>query len=343
MESVYVMPDGTETCCACVYCHAPYVPHDARQATCGAAACTSRRREETRKARLASTPEAAQARRDAVKRWREANVSRVLAIKRERESKLRGGVIKAPYLLAAPVYAPHLPGGVCEIAFEPTPAHALAIENTRALHALLSTLRGKDHARSHPDVGLLVWPCRSGWAVYWHDRADAAAVAGSTVAGRLYRQEVTLRLGPLLKLRAPAVTRRGRHRVRLDAITPVVIRSNTDKGTTVRLVPTASSIRSALLALAHNRLGLKHLTPEHIPLDLVGQSTEQRSVEVGGHWGHVTENRGDRSPGVVRGWVGFVNVETNAVGRWLLEAAAKIGLGGRVGLGFGRVTVQEMT
>jgi hypothetical protein len=45
--------------------------------------------------------------------------------------------------------------------------------------------------------------------------------------------------------------------------------------------------------------------------------------------------------GPVRGWSGSVVVETNAVGRWLLECAGRgLGLGGRTAFGFGRVRVE---
>ena len=47
--------------------------------------------------------------------------------------------------------------------------------------------------------------------------------------------------------------------------------------------------------------------------------------------------------GRVRGWEGSLVIETNAVGRWLLEVAARgWGLGGRVAMTFGRVRVEDL-
>jgi hypothetical protein len=338
VTQVYELPGGITTVCACPYCGTPFVPHDRRQATCGEDACTSKRREETRKAYLASHPEALLRRREAVSRWRERNPERVLAMKRAQyQRKTARQKPKAPMMLAAPHYEPHLPGGLLEIGFDPSPHRALPQEHLRALHGLLSTLRGKDHSRERADVTLLAWACKTGWAAYLHDRDEARALAGQRVSGRLYAESVTLTLGPLLKLRAPVVEKRGRHRIVLDAVTPVVIRSNTASGTSIRLTPTAKSLRSSLIGLARGRLGITHLTEDHIPLVVTGQATETRGVEVGGHWGHARDGQG----GYVQGWVGHVEIETNAVGRWLLECAARIGLGGRTALGFGRVAVKE--
>jgi CRISPR/Cas system endoribonuclease Cas6 (RAMP superfamily) len=45
---------------------------------------------------------------------------------------------------------------------------------------------------------------------------------------------------------------------------------------------------------------------------------------------------------VIECLVGTIDVECNALGRWLLDVAALIGLGSKTSIGFGRVRVEDL-
>lgn len=84
------------------------------------------------------------------------------------------------------------------------------------------------------------------------------------------------------------------------------------------------------------RIGVE-LPAKHIIARVVSHDLEriEDGVRVGGHW-----TTGGR-PGTVDALIGVLDIECNAVGRWLLDAAALVGLGSRTSIGFGRVSAED--
>jgi hypothetical protein len=236
------------------------------------------------------------------------------------------------WLRGAPTWsAKYLPGGACQIDIRPL-RWPLEHRNLRLLHGALSVLADVPHDRACPAFALAPTSHGCGWYVHWWSEDVALRLAGRTHEVRIARQPVDLTFGPLVRVRAPAAPPRGRRRVRIDALTPVVI-SKTGKQE-VYTAPTTERLMSALANASGQRFGLAArigLTPQEIAnvqLELVERSTEPATVPIGGH------------TGTIRGWVGSVVVDANASARWLLECAARgLGLGGRTAFGFGRVRV----
>jgi CRISPR/Cas system endoribonuclease Cas6 (RAMP superfamily) len=170
---------------------------------------------------------------------------------------------------------------------------------------------------------LVPWNAGCGWGVYI--RTDAwAAIANKRVEARLFKQELEVRFSPLRRLRAPIVEKRGRQQIRVEAITPVCTRNS--GGSTTYTAPTADNICNSMFNHTTARLGI--VVPQGtICIELIHRDTTAESVTIGGKFGPM------------RGWVGTVDLEVNAVARWLLEVSGIIGLGGRTALGFGRVRV----
>lgn len=231
-----------------------------------------------------------------------------------------------PWLLGAPPYGSHLPGGGFELDVAPRPPWAAEHSRVRLVHGMVTAVIDRGHSNGAPDFSLVPWPSGIGWGLYLRDEETARRLAGREHEAVLADQRVTLRCGPLARLRAPAVRRRGHHRVRVETITPVVV--STMARTVTHLAPTADNLRSTLLSNLTRRLGVV-VADEALPLELLEHETRPERTPLGGKFG------------TMPGWVGSIVVDTNAIGRWLLECAARIGLGGRTSLGFGRVRVSD--
>lgn len=297
-----------ESTFACEVCGRPFVPSQRRQRTCGASRCQERRRYENK---LRDPRQIAQGRARNT-RWAMAN---------GRTTKPQ------PWLLGAPPYGSHLPGGGVELHVAPRPPWAAEHRRVRLVHGMVTAAIARGHSHGAPDFSLVPWPAGLGWGLYVRDLDTARALANREHEAVLADRPVRLRCGPLVRLRAPVVRRRGHHRVRVDAVTPVVV--STMARTVVHLAPTAANLRSTLLSHLVRRLGVV-VAEEALCLEIVEAATQAERVDLGGKFG------------VMSGWVGSVVVDTNAVGRWLLECAARIGLGGRTSLGMGRVRVSEV-
>ena len=296
-------PSGFVTCCIC----GTTVPAWNRtQRTCGGDTCRWKRNEQLRSARPAD-----------VRRRRERCAHWALA--------RRPNANRNPWLLGAPPYGTHLPGGGCELEVRPHPTWPVEHRNVRALHGLLTTLIREDHDPLLPGFALVPWPTRFGWGVYFRTEAGAR-LAGQTHRAQLFDRPVEVSFSPLRRLRAPVVAHRGRQRVVLDTVTPVCIRNN---GTLTYTAPTEANLLAALVHVLPTRLQLEGFDPGSCVLRLLARTTEPAAVCLGGKYG------------VVRGFSGSVLVEVNAVGRFLLECAARVGYGGRTSLGFGRLRVTE--
>jgi len=225
-----------------------------------------------------------------------------------------------PWLLGAPPYETHLPGGGMELEFHPAPKWPLLHRNIQGLHGVITSLLAVPH-ENVPVFSLIPWPRGCGWGVYV--RTDAwLTLANKRYPVRLFEQRLEACFSPLRRLKAPLVSTRGHQKVRISTVTPVSTGNDGHKNTHLR--PTSGNIKSTLVRHMSPRLGL-YLPQENVCVEVVRQETESEYIPIGGKFGNLY------------GWVGMVELEVNAVARWLLEVSSMIGLGGRTSLGFGRI------
>ena len=296
---------------ACRFCGSPFVPNFAAQRTCGDAQCQDRRRYQNKLDRMRNNPDAKAQARARNRRWC---------------AERRGCKRRQPWLVGQPPYFEYLPGGGIELHVRPRPKWPIEHRNTRALHGMVTDLTGMSHGR-WPRFSLVPWHTELGWGVYlWHEEA-VKRMAGRTLKARLFDRDVEVQCSLPRRIRAPQVAKRGRQRVRLDAITTVAITST--GRTRPHIKATADSLLSALLTEFPERLGVEHLEKDMVRIEMVENSTNVSHVRLGAKYG------------LVRGWTGSCVLEVNAPARWLLECAARVGLGGRTAFGFGRVRVTE--
>lgn len=265
-------------------------------------------------------------------RWREKDARRredprrIASVRSYWSSRRPAETPASPWHYGAPPYASTLPGGLCSIAISPPPTFAVEHRHARHLHGVLCHILGRDHDGS---AAFALRPVSEGcgWAVRWPERTDLAG--RSFPVRRLLGGPRTVSLGPLVQERAPNVFQpRGRRRVRLDAITPVVHRSHVDGAPVFRTAPEASNIATALRGLAE-RLCIQ-LADDALQLELVERHTIPEAVPLGGKYP------------ALRGWIGSLVLEANAPARWLLLAAERLGLGGRTAMGFGCIRVEDL-
>ena len=303
----------------CSICGGAFVPRTARNVLCSTSSCKITARDQRFTAWYAKPINVETHRDKSLVRKATAHGAIISTAETSRQ----------PWLLAAPAYGSHLPGGGLEIAISPPPKWPLDHRNVRALHGLLTGLIDEPHGANVPGFSLVPWPVKSGWGVYLRDDAHAARLAGKVFRGGLFGREVEISFSTTRRIRAPQIAKRGRVLVRIDALTPVCIRNG--GGSTTYTAPIASNLLSAIVQSFPQRLGLVGLDPAAVLLEIVERHTEPATVHLGGKFGSI------------RGWTGHVIVEANAVARWLLACAGLIGLGGRTALGFGRVRVSEVS
>lgn len=245
-------------------------------------------------------------------------------------SELHRGITGTqPMLLGPPSFEAYLPGGGMEIAVSPVPKWTIEHRNVRALHGMITTLLDEPHDPLIPGFALVPWPAGCGWGVYVRDLEQAERLANKRHPARLFDHGVEARFSTVRRIKAPTIARRGRARLRIDAITPVCIRNN--GGETTYTAPTTQALWSAITHSFLPRVGVPGLDPNTVLLKMFDAETHPATVNLGGKYQSI------------RGWTGHVIVEGNAVARWLVRCAGLIGLGGRTALGFGRVRVTELT
>jgi CRISPR-associated endoribonuclease Cas6 len=313
------LPDGRtlETLYACDVCHAPMLPVHGTHRVCDREECKVTWKKSIDHARYVTrSPDwLVQAR---------GRVRAHFACKSENY-----------WVRGAPPYGQHLPGGAMTIDVSPPPKWSVEHRNIRAVHGMITKSLGLDgHCRLYPDFSIVPWHNQFGWALYVADDTHKH-LANKTIDAVLFDREVKLKFGIWSKLRAPdwKAESRGRKRVEVSTITPVVIR--TDRRI-VREKPTNESIHSALTAMFPLRLGwvdrleyLEELRKETM-VNIVSSDTKTDTIKVGGHFDNVT------------GFMGRFVVEANAPARWLLKCAQLIGLGGQTSIGFGRIKCREI-
>lgn len=290
----------------CQQCGSSFTQKTRMNILCGSAECVRKRDRE----RHAMTPERIQRNRDRCAAWYAG------------KAKAK----RSPWLLGAPIVPTHLPGGGLEVHIVGL-SHAIEHRHASALHGLITACLNRGHERTDPVFTLMPWPSGCGWGLYvWTDE-DAAKLAGREMPGRIFDREVTVRFSPLRKLRSPVVTKRGRRKLVIDTITPVTITSYGKK--VLRSVPTGESLRGTLSDAWRKRLGVA-LPDGDVCIEVLGHNTELERLPLG------------KKLRLVPGWSGRVVVECNAVGEWLLRAASLVGMGGRLGYGFGRVRARVL-
>lgn len=343
--------DGVATTgSACVVCCRLYVPLRSNQVTCGAVPCIRARgraaeiakragtppgdaecavcgvsfRQRTRRNILCGSPECAR-KRDRIRH--SCSPDRVQK-NRERCARWYAGKAKAersPWLIGAPIVGTHLPGGGLEVQIDGL-RRMIEHRHASALHGLITACLDRGHEKTAPLFTLTPWPTGCGWGVYLWSAEDAALLAGREFSGRIFDTEVKVRFSPLRRLRTPVVSKRGKRRLVLDTVTPVTITSYGKR--VLRSTPTGESLRGTLSPAWRKLVGVE-CADEDVCVEVLSHSTELERVPLG------------KKLREVPGWSGRVVVECNAVGEWLLRTAALVGLGGRLGYGFGRVRVRE--
>ncbi len=232
-----------------------------------------------------------------------------------------------PWLLAAPPFSSHLPGG--GIAVEITPdAGLIRPGHAYLLHGLLTAATRQDHDPQHPLWSLVPWTAsRTGWGAYLWDDEWLDKLAGLRQVGRVGHTRGEVRFGLPVRLRTPPPPRRGRSRVRIVTMTPVCCRND---GITTYTAPTASTLAATLSGTLAARLGIG-VPSQNICIEIIDRHTSAATV----HQGPKLR--------AIRGWEGMVDLEVNAVARWLLEVAARgPGLGGRTAYGFGAIRLEAL-
>ncbi len=146
------------------------------------------------------------------------------------------------------------------------------------------------------------------------------------------------------RIKAPAPRAPGQYRARVIAAGPLVIKkSNRLIAKRDRALPYLHQLQTnptsldGVIERVAARVGLQ-IRAEQIIARVIAHDLDEieGGVRVGGHW------RSGARGGVVECMVGTIDVECNAVGRWLLDCAALVSLGGKVALGFGRVRVEDL-
>lgn len=238
------------------------------------------------------------------------------------------GVKRAqPWLLGPPPVESLLPAAGMSISVSPHPKWPLVLRNTRALHGLMTTLNDKPHLPNHPRWALVPLPTQFGWGALFDDPADAERLASRRFDALLFDVPVRVTMGPIARVKNPLIAKRGRRPVRVDCITPAIIRNS---GKVSYTVPTADNIKCSLLQMLKNRVGLA-VEPETLCMDMVIRETSATNAVLGGKYPDVGA------------FTGGLVLSCNAVGHWALKVAESYGLGSKVAFGYGRIRVSEVT
>lgn len=247
----------------------------------------------------------------------------------------RGCVDQNVWLAGPPPYGPHLSGGAMTVRFSPAPRWPMQLRNARGLHGAMTAIHDRPHTRW---PAWSIFPYAGGWAIYWVSDDDAVRFAGRTISCALWDRPTDFVFGPMARMRTPAGLQRARRTVRVDALTPIVTRS--DGGLRPCTSPTDETILGSLRGELLYRLSPTHRhdapgedlwtrwVAPRVALRIVDKDTEPVHIDLAGKLGTAS------------GWHGHIVVEANAVARWLLTVCERgIGLGYRTAFGMGRIRV----
>lgn len=348
-DVVYAHPDGGEVIAStCEVCGDPFA---GRPGACSKLACTTARRKSRTKAWCATNKPRHVAKIVAARRRRKATAPEVSTV-------LPTGAPSSPELPdpKAPPSSPpdpwaipsprcdavHLPAHAVPIVL--SPPRLLTLHGMNPLHGSITAALGRGHARL------------AEWAIRFVDRATSpssvvVAFDRAEDVETLRARPWTLRLGPAVhtvtlgqwtaRMKPPPPIAPGRYRVRVDTVTPVVIKHSVrvdgkrDQSRAVHHTrPTAQNFVASLACTLALRLGLK-LAREDVLVELVEARTEPSRDVLRGGVGGIRMH--------AAGWEGQVVLDVNAPALWLLECAARgMGLGGRVAFGFGQVQITRL-
>lgn len=225
----------------------------------------------------------------------------------------------------------HIPGCVRSITLYPEARWPVALRNVCHLHGTLTHLFDTPHAAGTPNFMLLPWQGGCGWAVQWVVPGGEAYPNLNKV--NIFKADRILELGPPLYLPRPPVPAEGVHHLLVETVTPVFVRL-ASRRQDLSLAVEPGAIRTSLsISSSLARVLGREVEGERILLSVERRDVRPVSVHTGGKWGDGKD---------LVGWEGTVLLRCNAYTRHLLELAALVGMGGRTGVGFGRVRVQEV-
>lgn len=348
-DVVYAHPEGGEVIAStCEVCGDPFA---GRPGACSKLACTAARRKSRNKT-WCTTNKTRHVAKIVAARKRKGTVPEVLPPAAPSspelpevlpDPKAPAPAPSDPWALPSPrCDAVHLPAHVVPIVL--SPPRALTLHAMNPLHGSISAALGRGHARL------------SEWAIRFVDRSTSpssvvVAFARAEDAETLRARPWTLRLGRaahtvtlgswIARMKPPPPIAPGRYRVRLDTVTPVVIKHSVrvdgrrDQSRAVHHTrPTAQNFVASLACTLAPRIGLT-LAREDVLVELVEARTEPSRDVLRGGVGGIRMH--------AAGWEGQVVLDVNAPALWLLECAARgMGLGGRVAFGFGQVQITRL-
>jgi len=334
-------PDGVETIARCGVCGVPYVPASAANRYCS---------DRCRYAAKTSRPEwiAAQSIRSA--RSYVANAS----YRQARRSLQRAGIdpdtrpeieaLRGAGLVAdwrdviglprratgprGPQYPTHI-GTYYALDLRPRP-EAITLRHTRHLHGIVCHTLGVPHERVRGVFSLVPSRDGCGWGVLVYDGCEGVITSrDARFGGRSASLSV---VGLPRRVKAPAAVASGRHRVRIETITPVSWAR--ESHSVAILVPKVQTLEGTCEVLGRKA----RVSHNGARIFAVDHDLRREAVYVGGHVA-----RGSKRRGEIVAVVGTVEVTCNAHAAWLLLCAERFGLGGATALGFGRVRVEVTT
>ena len=240
-----------------------------------------------------------------------------------------------------PAYVGHLPGCAMRMSWVDYPDYPVTLTHSKILHGALSKIIGEDHGRNQRAFALS--PAESGqdWWVHWHS-AKSEALAGKTARVRVGEKDLRVRFGQAMRLKAPPRFAPGAYTVTLSTLTPlVIVNGSFDEGAKKRTrlctLPSADSIISSLVAEYSQRLRMVEIDASMLRAELIQSYGRVESIR--------TTSSHLICPvagfGYISGWHGTIKLRVNAPMRWLLECAARTGLGSKRGYGFGRIKIIE--
>lgn len=263
--------------------------------------------------------------------------------------------ITAPYWAERVPTIPHgetyLPGVLTRLEWAVPPERPIEHRDVVHLHGALSTLLAEGHPQNSPNFTLIpqgAGPQRQGyWWVHWFTERGQA-LAGHTVQLLIGTRACAARIVASTRLRVPPAYHPGCYEVELDTMTPVSIVTHSaatksmgggrpEKVARQYRHPTVDSILRSLVAEVKHRLGYV-IDPWVLHAEIVScREGHWTPVVTGGHIVSAIEGRGNLS-----GWMAKMRIRCNAPARWLLEYAARMGLGGKRAFGLGRIKLTQV-
>lgn len=227
-----------------------------------------------------------------------------------------------------------LPGAVMDLHMAPLDG-PLRHEQANMLHGLITALTGAPHLDNRARFTLLPNPsASSGWSVYVPEDSIAATMAADRRIVDLGRRTMVAEMGPARRVAAPSF-RWEWSTVRVRTITPMVLRRTvTDRGSgrkTKEFRDDFGDLLSTLLVSTPQRCGVAvWATESRFGMRVLADECRVRPLRLRGKVGRV------------KGLSGWIVARVCPGTRWLLEACQTLGIGGRVGYGFGSIAVEDV-